>query len=109
MSTQWTVRKSFVTFKIVLVALTNNMAQGPFILNLAWESQYFRTVFIFTRMEIAAVHEVQLAVEGEEDLLYLTHLPNPSFFLLSSKLSSSSRHPHGLSSELIYCNIRLSL
>ena len=56
------------------------MAQGPFILNLAWESQYFRTVFILTRMENGAVHEVQLAVEGEEDLLCLTHLANPSFF-----------------------------
>ena len=41
------------------------MAQGPFLLNLAWESQFFRTVFILTRMEIGAVHELQLAVEGE--------------------------------------------
>ena len=50
------------------------MAQGPFLLNLTWESQYFRNVFILTRMEIGAVHEVQLAVEGEEDVLCLTHL-----------------------------------
>ena len=40
------------------------MAQSPFLLNLTWESQYFRNVFILTRMEIGAVHEVQLAVEG---------------------------------------------
>ena len=50
------------------------MAQGPFLLNLAWESQFFLTVFILTRMEIGAVHELQLAVEGEEDPLRLTHL-----------------------------------
>ena len=50
------------------------MAQGPFLLNLVRKSQYFRTVFIFTRMEIGEVHEVQLAVEVEEDILCLTHL-----------------------------------
>ena len=51
------------------------MAQGPFLLNLTWESQYFRNVFILTRMEIGAVHEVQLAVEGGgEDVLCLRHL-----------------------------------
>ena len=37
------------------------MAQGPFSLNLVWESQYFGTAFILTRIEIEAVHEVQLA------------------------------------------------
>ena len=37
-------------------------------------SQYFRRVFIITRMAIGAVHEVQLAVEGKEDLLCLTHV-----------------------------------
>ena len=66
--------RRFVTFKIILVALTNNMAQDPVLLNLVWESQYFRTVLILTRMEIGAAHEVQLAVEGKEDLLCLTHL-----------------------------------
>ena len=50
------------------------MAQSPFLLNLTWESQYFHNVFILTRMEIGVVHEVQLAVEGEEDVLCLTHL-----------------------------------
>ena len=50
------------------------MAQGPFLLNLVWESQNFRTVFILTRMEIGAVHEVQLAVEGKEDALCSTYL-----------------------------------
>ena len=54
------------------------MAQGPFLLNLAWEFQYSRTVFILTRMEIEANHEAQLAVEGEEILLCLTHL-NPGW------------------------------
>ena len=43
----------------------NNMAQGPFLLSLYWESQYFRVVFEITRMEIAEHHEVQLTVEGE--------------------------------------------
>ena len=65
---------TFVTFKVVLVAITNNMAQGPFLLNLAWESQYFRTLFILSRMELEAVHEVQLALVREEDLWCLTHL-----------------------------------
>ena len=49
------------------------MAQGPFLLNLVWESQDFRREFTLTHMEIGAVHEVQLAVEGEEALC-LTHL-----------------------------------
>ena len=50
------------------------MAQGPFLLNLIWESQYFCNVFILTCMEIDVVHEVQLAKEGEEFVLCLTHL-----------------------------------
>ena len=43
---------------------------------MVWESQYFCTVFILTRMEIGTVHGVQLALEGGEDLLCLTH-PSP--------------------------------
>ena len=52
----------------------NNMAQGPFLLNLYWESQYFRVVFEITRMEIAERHEVQLTVEGELEALCLHYL-----------------------------------
>ena len=52
----------------------NNMAQGPFLLNLYWESQYFRVVFEITRMEIAERHEVQLTVEGELGALCLDYL-----------------------------------
>ena len=50
------------------------MAQGPFLLNLYWESQYFRVVFEITCMEIAERHEVQLTVEGELGALCLDYL-----------------------------------
>ena len=50
------------------------MAQGPFLLSLYWESQYFRVVFEIARMEIAEHHEVQLTVEGELGALCLDYL-----------------------------------
>ena len=52
----------------------NNMAQGPFLLSLYWESQYFRVVFEITRIEIAEHHEVQLTAEGELGALCLDYL-----------------------------------
>ena len=51
----------------------SNMAQGPFLLSLYWESQYL-VVFEITRMEIAEHHEVQLTVEGELGALCLDYL-----------------------------------
>ena len=52
----------------------NNMAQGPFLLSLYWESQYFRVVF----EKLQKHHEVQLTVEGELGALCLDY-PSPGW------------------------------
>ena len=67
------------------------MAQGPFILNLDWESQYFRVVHSITRIEIGERHEVQLTVEGELGALCLDYLsPGWVEFIIFLKNLSAS-------------------